>query len=368
MIAQGASVSQAEEMERIFAGRATPALIGNLVTTVTTRRVGQTTLPVTINDRSQSPTCYLCCPTVAYIDYAREELRHLAESRALKRALDGLLRLAAPLMRATGFDHQVQPNNWLLATNICGAVDAVDIREMTQALCATHPEMAIVWRSLNDVSDADAIEIFRNCGYHLYPARQVYLFDCRQQPLKQHRDETRDMQLLAQPDFTVVEPQDIRPGDFERIELLYKRLYLDKYTDLNPQYSATWLQQMHAAGILNFHGLRNRDGRLDGIAGFFDRGEVMTAPVVGYDTAIDMRAGLYRRLMAIALARARQRRLLFNMSAGAAGFKRNRGAIPAIEYSAIYHRHLPWTNRVAAAIVRLILQKTGIPIMRAYRL
>ncbi|MGO4566958.1 GNAT family N-acetyltransferase [Rhizobium sp. 2YAF20] len=363
-----ATVLQAQEMERVFNDHPARALIGKLDTIVTTLRMGQLLLPVTINDRRLSPTCYLCCPSVAYIAYAREELRNLAESPAAKRAMDSLLRLAAPLMRMTGFDHQIQPNNWLLATNICCALNVAEIHEVTQELCAFHPGMAIVWRSLNDVSDARMLAFFRACGYGLYPARQVYLFDCRQGPVRVHRDEKRDTLLLAQPDFSVVEPRDIALTDFQRIEVLYAKLYLQKYTYLNPQYSALWLQQMHEAGVLQFYGLRNRDGQLDGIAGFFDRGDVMSAPVVGYDTTIDLKAGLYRRLMAIALQRARDRRLLFNMSAGAAAFKRNRGGIAAIEYSAIYNRHLSWKNRAAATFVRAILRNIGIPIMRNYRL
>lgn len=367
-ILTGATIIQTEEMERAFAAYPAQALIGNLDTIVTTLQVGPALLPVTINDRRLSPTCYLCCPSVAYIDYAREELRNLAESPATKQIMDGLLRLAAPLMRATGFDHQVQPNNWLMATNIGCATGIVEIREVTRHLLAVHPDKAIIWRSLNDVSDRQMIAIFRSCGYGLYPARQVYLFDCRQEPVKIHRDEKRDLSLLAQSDFSLVGPREIRATDFQRIETLYAKLYLLKYTHLNPQYSALWLQHMHEAGILHFYGLRNREGQLDGIVGFFDRDDVMSAPVVGYDTTINPQAGLYRRLMAIGLKRARDRRLLFNMSAGAAAFKRNRGGVAAIEYSAVYNRHLPWMNRAAAAVVRTILQKIGIPIMRNYRL
>ncbi len=368
MVSTHPTALQAVAIERAFRANPTPALIGNLDTLVTTAQVGSQLLPVTVNDRRLSPTCYLCCPSVAYVDYAREELRNLVESPVTKRVLGGLLGLATPLMRATGFDHQVQPNNWLMATNIGCALDIAEIDEVTQELLGSHPGMALVWRSLNDVSDARVLSFFRACGYGLYPARQVYLFDCRKEAVRVHRDEKRDALLLAQPDFSVVEHRDITVADFPRIAVLYAQLYLQKYTHLNPQYSALWLQQMHEAGILHFYGLRNRDGQLDGIVGFFDRGDVMSAPVVGYDTTIAADTGLYRRLMAIGLQRARERRLLFNMSAGAAAFKRNRGGVAAIEYSAIYNRHLSLKSRVAAAIVRVILQKVGIPIMRSYRL
>ena len=45
-------------------------------------------------------------------------------------------------------------------------------------------------------------------------------------------------------------------------------------------------------------------------------------------------------LMALAMKRARERKMLYNMSAGAASFKRNRGCIAALEYSAVYNAGL----------------------------
>lgn len=94
----------------------------------------------------------------------------------------------------------------------------------------------------------------------------------------------------------------------------------------------------------------------------------MTAPVVGYNTSLPQARGLYRMLMALAIGRARDRGMLFNMSAGAAGFKRNRGALPALEYSALYNRHLPARTRVAGSIVRHLLAKIGAPLLRTLEL
>jgi hypothetical protein len=45
---------------------------------------------------------------------------------------------------------------------------------------------------------------------------------------------------------------------------------------------------------------------------------IMTAPIVGYDSTLPPDTGLYRMLMALGTRRARQRKMLYNMSAGAA--------------------------------------------------
>jgi hypothetical protein len=362
------AAKQCTRLDEMFAAGSSEGLIANLKTDLFALDAGRSVIPATLNDRRDAPTCYLCCASAAYVDYAREEMRNFQGRPAVKAALYGLLSLAAPLVRTTGFDHQVQPNNWLFSTNIWCGLSAREIEEVTGRLLKSRPDRAIVWRSLNDVTDTDAIGWFRAAGYDIYPARQVYLFDCRTASPAIHRDERRDMALLGEVDYQLTPPEGILAGDFERIEALYAKLYLDKYTRLNPQYTALLLKQLHDARILRFFGLRNRDGQLDGVVGFFEQGDVMTAPVVGYDTSIDQDVGLYRRLMAIGLKRARERRILFNMSAGAAAFKRNRGAVSAIEYAAVYSRHLSRKSRAAAYLVRTILQRVGVPIMRKYEL
>jgi hypothetical protein len=343
-------------------------MIANLQTELVVVKTGTAAIPMTINKASDPATCYICCPSVAYVDYAREELRNFARSPLARRALSWLLDIAGPLMRGTGFDNQVQPNNWLLSTNIwCGA-NPDDILRMTGDLLARFPESAIVWRSLNDRSDIAAIESFRATGYRLYPARQIYLYDCRATLPPLRRDLKNDIKLTGVPGYDICGPGDIRPSDFERIADLYKMLYLEKYTSLNPHYTARFMARMHECGFIEFHGLRTGAGELAGVIGFFSQGNVMTAPVVGYDTTLPQADGLYRRLVAIGMLEARARRQLYNMSAGAAMFKRTRGGEPAIEYIAIYNSHLPLKRRVAGWVVRKILSRIGVPIMRKYQL
>ncbi len=342
------------------------ALIDNLETAISAMPTSLGDLPVTRNDGAR-PTCYVCCPTVAYVDYALAELRHFTARPLLSLALYALVNLSRPVLWASRVDRHIQPNNWLLATNPVPDLPASEVQAITGALVEQHPGHAIVWRSLNAISDADKFSRFRSAGYDLFPARQVYLFDCRTAPPPAHRDQRRDAALLDRGDYDIVGPETITAADAPRIAELYRKLYLDKYTRLNPQYSASFIEVAHRGGLIAFHGLR-RDGRLDGVVGFFDAGDVMTAPLVGYDTALPPELGLYRRLMALATRRARARNQLFNMSAGAAGFKRNRGGMPAIEYAAVYTRHLPVGQRAASWIVRTVLERVGETLLTRFEL
>lgn len=342
------------------------AMIDNLETTVFAQATSLGELPVTRNE-GVGRTCYVCCPSVAYVDYALSELRHFEGNAALSAALHVLVTLGRPVISATGIDRHLQLNNWLLATNPALPIGADELVEVTRALVAGHPRHAVIWRSLNEYSDSNQLARFTAAGYDLFPARQIYLFDCRAALPALHRDERRDRALLESGDYEIVGPEQIEAPDYARMAELYGLLYLDKYTRLNPQYSADYVASAHRSGLLSFYGLR-QGGRLDGMVGFFDLGDVMTAPMVGYDTAKPQQLGLYRRLMAIGLGRARQRRMLFNMSAGAASFKRNRGALPAIEYAAVYSRHLAVGQRVACWIVRAILEKVGPALLRRFEL
>lgn len=351
----------------LFRSAPTEDAISNLSTRVGLRQIDCYLLPVTVNSDLQ-PTCYLCCPSVAYIDYARDELRHFSEHRLLSAMLDGLLKLGYPLIRAARLDRQVQINNWLLATNPLPPVTREALQAATQAIAQEHPGHVVVWRSLNDFSDRAAMHVFRQAGYRMYPARQIYIFDCRNAEPKLGRDEKRDGTLLDDSGFAIVAPSEFRDHDFVLAQLLYQQLYLEKYTWLNPQYTAAFMRAAHSGGILEFWGIRAGDGQLAGVIAFFDCGCTMTAPIVGYDATLPQETGLYRMLMALALKRARKRKMLFNMSAGAASFKRNRGAVAALEYSAVYSVHLAPTTRLAASLVRTILEQVGIPVLRSFEL
>ncbi len=338
--------------------------VANLETRMTRVILGDAVLPCTINDGA--PTCYICCPSRAYIDYARWELRALRVPRSLEAATRPLFWVGMALVRVAGLDRQVQPNNWLIATNPAPQVGIVPLADMVSRIVADHPRHVIVWRSLDARSDGGLLDIMRAAGWVLLPARLVYVIDCRRGAPKTGRDEARDKATLATSAYAIVDGADFDAEDFDRAAALYALLYLEKYTPLNPHYTAAFIAGLVRAGLLDVKGLRSQQGRLDGIIGFFDGGPVMTAPIVGYDTALPQADGLYRMLMAIAFDRARSRRMLFNASAGADSFKRNRGAVPVLEYSAIYNRHLPLPRRIALAILAALLTRIAVPLFRRY--
>ncbi|MDX8454429.1 GNAT family N-acetyltransferase [Mesorhizobium sp. VK9D] len=343
-------------------------LIANLNTKVETFEVAGRIFPLTLNDADEAPNCYICCATSAYIDYAMDETRNFAARPLLRRALNALISACAPLVRASGLDHQAQLNNWLYSTNPVPLLDRPTAASLRAALTARFPDRAIVIRSLNDIADPATIAALKAEGFRMLAARQIYIFADRSVAPAMTRGMKRDRARLRTTPFERVGNGDFTEADYARAEMLYNMLYLDKYTPLNPHYTARYIAEMHRRGIISLAGLRRPGGELVAVTGLFENGGTLTQPIVGYDTGLPVADGLYRMAMAMAQDYATARGLFFNMSAGAADFKRRRGAVAAIEYNAVYAGHLARRRRIVIRIMETVLARVGIPLLRRFEL
>lgn len=337
-------------------------MISNLHTRVEPFHAGGIDFPLTVNDGA--PTCYICCPSVGYIDYAIEETRNFSAHPALRATVSALIRAARPLLRASGLDRQVQVNNWLLSTNPVPALTRATAADIRDRLTARFPGHAIVLRSLNPMADAVTMQALRDEGFRLIPARQIYILA----ETRLTSDMRRDRALLAKTALQRVGNDGFSDVDYSRCADLYAQLYLRKYTPLNPAYTAAGIAGLHRAGLMQLAGLRDASGQLVAVTGLFENGRTLTQPIVGYDTARPQREGLYRMMMQIARDHAAARGLFFNVSAGAAAFKRHRGGVPVIEYTAVHLRHLPLRQRIAARGIEALLARIGVPLLERFEL
>ena len=343
-------------------------LVGNLSTDVRRLVCADQHFPITLNDATQAPNCYICSPSSAYIDYAIDETRNFQSTPLVKRLITLLIKACMPLVRMSGLDHQVQLNNWLFSTNPVPHLDAKAAIAIRDELTKLHPDRAVVVRSLNDVADVKTIEAFRSAGFQMLAARQIYIFADRSQTPRLTINMRRDRKLLKNTRFIRVENDGFLPSDYGRCEQLYTMLYLQKYTPLNPHYTALYIGEMHKRGILKLAGFRDASGHLVAVTGLFENGQTLTQPIVGYDTTLPVEFGLYRLVMTLSQVHASRNGLFFNMSAGAANFKRLRGAVPSIEYTAVYVAHLRFHQRLAVRIMAAVLNRVGIPLLRRFEL
>jgi hypothetical protein len=194
------------------------------------------------------------------------------------------------------------------------------------------------------------------------------MFDLKLENYLRKINTKRDMRLLSDGNFEVVVQNQLKDEDFARIEELYNLLYLDKYSYHNPQFTRAFFKYCSDRNIMTFYCLRDRAGVLQGVVAYYVRGGVLTTPFVGYNTALPQELGLYRRLIALSIRDTFEKNLIMNMSSGAPDFKRVRGGIPFIEYSAIYTRHLPWHRRAVIGALIFALTYIGVPLIRRFKL
>lgn len=345
-----------------FANAGSALLIANLRTQVMGLRSGERIVPVTIND-AEYGDAYVCLPHTAYALYAKEELR-IVNAGPWTPALGLLASGAGALLRAANINRIVHVSNYMLSTNLHGGWLGDDIGAVRDLLVARYPDHIIGVRSLNAWSDPDLFECFRDAGWKMLPSRQIYVTDDLESDWAPRRDTRRDLALLAASADRIDTLETLQPGDADRIAELYALLYLDRYSKLNPAFTPAYIEMTHRARFFHYRGLRDADGALSAVVGCFVRGGVLTTPIVGYDTERPGSDGLYRMASAMLAQMAIEHGSRLNGSAGAADFKRNRGARAVLEYTAYYIDHLSMARRAIISGIEKLLNKVAVPIMQ----
>ncbi|MBL9047649.1 MAG: hypothetical protein JNK34_10140 [Tabrizicola sp.] len=156
--------------------------------------------------------------------------------------------------------------------------------------------------------------------------------------------------------------------DARRIVDLYALLYLEKYSRLNAAFTQQFVRLTHRTGLIRYLVLLDQKGTIQGLAGMYQNGSHATMPLMGHNTALDQRLGLYRLAFHAGILYAAEHRLRPNMSSGATAFKRNRGATPEIEYTAFHLRQLAWRRRLPFSTLSLVAREVGEPVLETYQL
>lgn len=374
LIAETASLSSHEVSDPLALNYVRHAAenINNVSTKMMVLETGSHTFPVSINNGDERrDNSYVVSPLTTYTGYADYELCQLGKPWAVWPLRKLVAQLGKQCERHE-IDRVVHVNNWLLSTNLYPPDwRGENLEILTRYLVKTFPEHAIIFRSLNQFSNGQLLEQFGKLGYVSIPSRQVYLFDGHagyKSPFLAHHNTQMDATLLRRTRYQIVNGNDLVESDYRRLEHLYNLLYLEKYCALNPQFTAEWLRSGQQDGWLKLVVLRSENGIIDGVAGWFDNGAILTAPVVGYDTALPQKTGLYRLLTQLCLQTCVKKQWLLNFSSGAAHFKRLRGGKPEIEYSMVYVSHLPLARQRVWHRLGKLLHKLGIPIIQRLKL
>ncbi|MBI2332998.1 MAG: GNAT family N-acetyltransferase [Chloroflexi bacterium] len=300
-------------------------------------RAGETIIPITVSDFHPQNT-YTVSPYSHYVSYgAFEEVKHLNNLLA-EVAVKVVMTPVSWYFRYAELDKVVFVNNYLLSTNLYPSVNSDQLSALSEALIHWFPDRAIVFRSVDQKKNPHIYQTLEGLGYDLVLSRQV----CYMDPVAalKTRQCKEDLRVLKKNGYEVVNGKGLSDEELHRAVELYSLLYLQKYSYYNPQFTFEFLKLAREQETLHMYGLK-KDGRLNGIMGFFVRNGAMTQPLFGYDTSLPLEEGLYRLLTLVTLQEGVKRGLLVHASGGVGKFKKVRGGESVTEYNAVYTQHLP---------------------------
>jgi hypothetical protein len=202
-------------------------------------------------------------------------------------------------------------------------------------------------------------------GYKLAAFRQIYVYDRLEETYLSHEDVERDHKILRKTPYRVVQNHEFGEEHYQRMAELYDMVYCQKHSHHNPAYTPDCIRVCHRGGVMRFLGLRSTDGRLDGVLGLLSiPGTTPVCPILGYDTTLDRRLGLFRMIIALIFKAALAEGWNVNLGGANAKFKRNRGGQPIIEYKANYSRHLSPARRATLGTLSGAANYVLVPLVR----
>ena len=326
------------------------------------------TVPFTLSDGpTPAPASYVFSPVSHYIHYSLEEVNrtHGKVARLTARAGLGCLQ---SLLAMSGADRVLQLNSWLVSTNLHPTMLLARLNQAVEACVRAFPDHLIMLRNVHEFGGSQGINSVCAAGFKPVASRKIYFFDGAAGDFATKDAVKRDRKLWKdQTRYRWVSHEEIELSEAGRILALYQNLYIQKHSRLNLRYTEQFVRSAIQHRWLDFRGLRNEQGVLDGVLGILEREGIATTPFVGYDTAVAEEAGLYRRLVSGLHQETLARKWTLNFSSGAGEFKRRRGGQPVIESTAFYWSHLPLHRQVACTAWAAMLNSLGAAILRRSR-
>ena len=340
-------------MIRIMLSSQLPALIPNLPrnTSLYALQVDdQLTLLAQID--GETGCTYTASFITHYFDYLMAEIRMMMpgfSGRCMLPLLSGIKRF---FIRQK-LDNILYIGNFFLSTNIHLSWRDDQLTRLHQFIITRFTAHRLVFRSLTAPLDQSLISKLAQLGYQPIISRQVFLTRSRFVSLKKNRSVMRDLALLRKTSFTVRDITSEIEQWADDIARLYQSLYLKKYSDFNPQFTAEFFQQMVLHGGWQATGVFDGE-KLVAFSTLMTIGNVTTAAGIGYDESYPQSDGLYRLSGLSSYLRADEHHWV-NLSSGVGKFKMGRGAQCYPEYSYYYSHKAPELSRTGFALWRKLL-------------
>ena len=320
-------------------------------------------LPVTVNE-GEYDNSYVCSPYSFFISYARESLDFIPQPW-LRQSIRMFLDALGKRMQGFELNKAAAVNNWFFSTNLYPPMEERQVISAVHTLQDAFPEHAIVFRCVDPFTNPVCYRILPQLGFEMIATRQIYFLDTNDTSFFSSRLFKSDLKLLKNSGYEIIGDGEIKEEEIPRLLELYRDLYLDKYSTLNPNYSEEFVRLALKQNLLQFIALK-KEGRIDAVAGFVERDGKMYCPFFGYDSKMPQEIGLYRILSTALMLEAKERKLFFHQSSGASMYKKIRKAKGAVEYTAVYYKHLKIQRHLPWMMLKNLYNTAGIVFMKRY--
>lgn len=309
---------------------------------------------------------YVCSPYNHYITHGKESI-DLIDNPILKRCVNPFLSLLGRFCEAQHLDKVVYLNHGMFAIDLYPEGLSTPLLEAIVASIKEHfPDRAIILRSLNPLTNGPLIASLKNAGFRLLASRYVFVTDSSNEAIFQTRIVKSDLRFWEKTPYEIVEDGEITEADCAEMLRLERLLYVIQHSTLQPQVNLSYMMLLFKQKLLNFKVLK-LNGRIKGVAGYYQRNGVFYCPFFGYDKEDPDHTSIYRLLNTALLLEAKKEGVLFNQSAGAAFYKSVRRAEGCQESMAVYTDHLPMGRRAAWRLLMLLVNTLGPSYMKKYK-
>lgn len=244
------------------------------------------------------------------------------------------------IIKQTELDKIIFVNNLLLSTNLYPEISPQDKKEIHDFLLKQYPKYAIIYRSINDFS-LNNLDELQSLWYKRIVSRQVFI--SQEQYLdyyvKKH-DMKNDERLLKKCDYFSQVKNNYTKDELLDIKACYDNLYIDKYTDLNPQFTVKYLDNLQRNKFFSLNVLRT-ENKIKAAYGYYHINGTITTPIFWYKNE-----NLYRHISYLLITQTLIKAKVLNQSSGVWQYKINRGAVQHMEYSLVYYQHLNWNQKI----------------------
>lgn len=324
--------------------------------------------PIVVGNREKiSHRSYVASLYSQYVSYGKREIELEFRQPILRFLGKSLLATIAKTFSFSNLDEVVFVNNWLLSTNLYPKeIPLSDLRLLTSFLSEKFPGKAICFRSLNPFLNHELIEDLQSLGFAKVFSRKVFLASTEgPRAYRKKRNFGHDLRLWKKSKDRLKWTKLSLPtqDELSRIQELYQELYLGKYARLNPDFSLEFFNHLIAHAVLTVYALKE-GGEIIAVLGYFLFDGVQTASVIGYDSSLPQKKGLYRLISLKIVELAEENEAVIHASSGVSAFKASRGLDAYWEYNLIDWSGVKKKERLSWKALKVLANDITIPLIK----